>query len=77
MHKFIRSKGKEITNSTQNLSTLFGSQGDFNAIDSLKPARMLNNSSNNQTQFYRKRLSAIDKIQEELKEMKAREEELK
>jgi len=79
MHKFINSKGKSATKDNSY----------FSPFVSLNGNGLLNNSSNdyyelrppqfvksNLTQIKR-RVSAICKIQEELKEMKAREDELR
>lgn len=46
---------------------------DTGELSEPKLPRYVTHNSN----FYRKRLSAIDKIQEELKEMKQREDELR
>lgn len=71
MYKFINSKGKQISPSDQRSHHDFFDNG-FG--ESIRAARLVAMSNPN---FYRKRLSAIDKIQEELREMKSREDELR
>jgi hypothetical protein len=79
MHKFINSKGK----------TAAKDNSYFSPFVSLNGNGLLNNSSNDYYELkppqfvksnlttLRRRVSAICKIQEELKEMKAREDELR
>jgi len=79
MHKFINSKGKTATKDNSY----------FSPFVSLNGNGLLNNSSNDYYELkppqfvksnlttLRRRVSAICKIQEELKEMKAREDELR
>lgn len=71
MHKFINSKGKQITKENGSL----GSNG-FLVDNELSEPKLPRYVASNH-HFYRKRLSAIDKIQEELREMKQREDELR
>lgn len=67
MHKFISSKGKQMTKETNSPGTNYYTDSEP------RLPRYVANSQN----FFRKRLSAIDKIQEELREMKQREDELR
>lgn len=78
MFKFINSKGRQVTNqSDDKLRAFGGSQSSLltmgDCYDVLRPPRY--EPSNHQ--FFKKRVSAIDKIQEELREMKYREDELR
>ena len=76
MYKFINSKGKQLNReqSTNSLNTCTSSY--FLGNPEYKEPRLPRYVTNNH-HFYRKRLSAIDKIQEELREMKQREDELR
>lgn len=69
MHKFINSKGKQISHNDRHHDFYENGFGD-----SIKAAKLVAMTNPN---FNRKRLPAIDKIQEELKDMKSREDELR
>lgn len=71
MYKFISTKGKQMTKEGSNL----GSNAYFADSEYNEPRLPRYVASSHH--FYRKRLSAIDKIQEELREMKQREDELR
>ncbi|KAH9388766.1 hypothetical protein TYRP_008111 [Tyrophagus putrescentiae] len=76
MYKFISSKGKQMIKESNGVSASLGSShflADTGELSEPKLPRYVATNHN----FYRKRLSAIDKIQEELKEMKQREDELR
>lgn len=71
MHKFISSKGKSLSSSgpISSFSSSFAGSDDYSG--DLRPPIMLKGG------FRRGSVSAESKIQEELKEMKAREDELR
>lgn len=73
MHRFINSKGKQMTRDGGLVGAHFHGDSIVGEYNEPRLPRFITNNHN----FYRKRLSAIDKIQEELQEMKKREDELR
>jgi len=73
MHKFISSKGKAIHSNAPLSTTLVPARGGYSHYQELKPPQMVKGEKN----FKRRSITAESKIQEELKEMKVREDELR
>lgn len=75
MHKFISSKGKTATSTGNPTCSPFYQMGSCTDLygGELRPPIMIKGDKG----FRRGSISAESKIQEELKEMKAREEELR